>query len=251
MAIRHVFTSPKADEADATLVRPSNWNADHTGTVAAADVPIVDAGGRYTAGEAEAALQEIAGAGRTTQTVKENADAIIDLAGAGRTTETVKANADAIATKVPTTRQVIAGIGLSGGGDLSVDRTLTLAIPHFHTIWINRSDWTNVHLGSDTTLNVDSYVTHGLNTPLPQLLPELWLSTDGTDALSFQIPLTALYANVAGANYYDGAMAFGVDDNNIRIQTGTQGLWVLDDNGILVAIDTENWYYQIRIYFLG
>jgi hypothetical protein len=29
MTIKHAFTSPKADGSDATLVRPSNWNADH------------------------------------------------------------------------------------------------------------------------------------------------------------------------------------------------------------------------------
>lgn len=31
MAIKHAFTSAKDDGADATLVRPSNWNAEHTG----------------------------------------------------------------------------------------------------------------------------------------------------------------------------------------------------------------------------
>ena len=30
MGIKHAFTSPKSDPADATLVRPTNWNADHT-----------------------------------------------------------------------------------------------------------------------------------------------------------------------------------------------------------------------------
>lgn len=30
MTITHTFTSPKADGADATLVRPSNWNDTHT-----------------------------------------------------------------------------------------------------------------------------------------------------------------------------------------------------------------------------
>lgn len=29
MPVKHAFTSPKADGGDATLVRPSNWNADH------------------------------------------------------------------------------------------------------------------------------------------------------------------------------------------------------------------------------
>jgi len=35
MPIRHAFTSPKADGGDATLVRPSDWNADHVGGGAA------------------------------------------------------------------------------------------------------------------------------------------------------------------------------------------------------------------------
>ena len=30
MSIKHAFESAKADGADATLVRPSNWNAEHT-----------------------------------------------------------------------------------------------------------------------------------------------------------------------------------------------------------------------------
>lgn len=33
MGIKHAFVSAIADGADATLVRPSNWNADHTGLV--------------------------------------------------------------------------------------------------------------------------------------------------------------------------------------------------------------------------
>ena len=32
MAIKHAFTSTGEDDADATLVRPSNWNANHIGT---------------------------------------------------------------------------------------------------------------------------------------------------------------------------------------------------------------------------
>ncbi|MHA2068514.1 MAG: hypothetical protein ACXABY_29480, partial [Candidatus Thorarchaeota archaeon] len=44
------------------------------GQVSAGDVPIADAGGRITATEIENALQELAGAGRTTETIKDNAD---------------------------------------------------------------------------------------------------------------------------------------------------------------------------------
>lgn len=42
-------------------------------------------------------INNLAGSGRTTETVKGNSDAIVNLGGAGRTTETVKGNADAIA----------------------------------------------------------------------------------------------------------------------------------------------------------
>lgn len=35
MPIKHAFTNPKADGADATIARPSDWNADHTVDVVA------------------------------------------------------------------------------------------------------------------------------------------------------------------------------------------------------------------------
>ncbi len=50
-------------------------------------------------GSVAKAIADLAGSGRTTETVKKNADDITDLAGTGRTTETVKGNADAIALK--------------------------------------------------------------------------------------------------------------------------------------------------------
>jgi len=32
VAVKHAFTDPKADGGDATVVRPSDWNADHVFT---------------------------------------------------------------------------------------------------------------------------------------------------------------------------------------------------------------------------
>jgi hypothetical protein len=43
--VKHTFVSPKADGADATLVRPSDWNADHSvvfSVSAAIKAPAVD-----------------------------------------------------------------------------------------------------------------------------------------------------------------------------------------------------------------
>lgn len=38
ISVKHLFTSAKADGTDSTLVQPSNWNAEHTITLAAGKV---------------------------------------------------------------------------------------------------------------------------------------------------------------------------------------------------------------------
>jgi hypothetical protein len=53
ISLKHAFTSAKSDGGDATLVRPSNWNAEHNLTMAAARLL-----GRTTAGDG--AAEEIA-----------------------------------------------------------------------------------------------------------------------------------------------------------------------------------------------
>lgn len=115
----------------------------------------------------------------------------------------------------------------------------------YRTGWINRSDWTNVHLGSNTTLNTDSNVTHGLNAPLPKLLVKLFVSTDGTDANSFEVK----YGETG--NTGRGFTVFAVDNNNVKIQTGTGGIDYVLDDGTCAAIDIENWYYQVVVWYLG
>jgi len=52
ISLKHSFTSPKADGVDSTLVQPSNWNAEHTITLAAGKVL-----GRDTSGAG--AMQEL------------------------------------------------------------------------------------------------------------------------------------------------------------------------------------------------
>jgi len=49
---------------------------------------------------------------------------------------------------VPTSRQIIAGVGLSGGGDLTIDRTLTVAIP---TLYIEDQKAANTAGGTFTS----------------------------------------------------------------------------------------------------
>jgi hypothetical protein len=116
----------------------------------------------------------------------------------------------------------------------------------YDTGWINRSDWTNVHLGSNTTKNTDSNVTHNLNAPLSNLLVKVFASTDGTDANSLE---------VKGEAYDDGNTygwtVFEIDSNSIKIQTGDHGLLYIQDNGVAWGIATEDWYYKVKVFYLG
>jgi hypothetical protein len=66
VTVKHPFVSAVADSADTSLVRPSNWNADHTiiglGTAAEKDVGVangvasLDSGGKVPVSELPAAV---------------------------------------------------------------------------------------------------------------------------------------------------------------------------------------------------
>jgi len=99
ISLKHAFTSPKADGADSTLVQPSNWNAEHTLTIGTGKLA-----GRTTAGTG--AMEEIS----------VSADLTLSAGVLGVNTTVVK-----------TTRAVNTAARLTGGGDLSADRTLDLA----------------------------------------------------------------------------------------------------------------------------
>ncbi|KKL50527.1 hypothetical protein LCGC14_2304590 [marine sediment metagenome] len=119
-----------------------------------------------------------------------------------------------------------------------------VAMDMYETPWINRSDWTNVHLGSNTSKNVDSNVTHNLNAPLGHLLVKVLISDDGVDANRMEIVGSEIEAADRGINIHY------VDANNILIQTGNTGIAFIQANGTLGQIDTENWYYKIVVYKL-
>ena len=116
----------------------------------------------------------------------------------------------------------------------------------YDTGWIARSDWTNVHMGSSTTKNADSDVTHSLDAPLSDLLVGASLSSDGTDANSFGVAFHA----TAGANIY-GLTIYETDSNIIQIQTATLGLLRINTDGTVLALDSEDWFYKIKVWKLG
>ena len=128
------------------------------------------------------------------------------------------------------------------------DTKATVSI--YKTGWINRSDWTNVHMGSDTSKNVDSNLNHGLGAPLSDLIVKVFISTDGTDANSFEMKDTGI-DRASGANQTFGIIIAQVDNDNLIIQTGATGILTLATNGDFAVIDTEDWYYKIVVYKLA
>jgi len=108
------------------------------------------------------------------------------------------------------------------------------------------ADWTDVLLGDDPTDKTD-YITHNLNAPLYKLFVKVLISTDGTDNNSFE-PNGISY-NSPDTHY--GYMVNQIDTNNIGIQTGLLGIGYLDSSGDFIAINAENWYYRVRVYYLG
>lgn len=137
------------------------------------------------------------------------------------------------------------------GGELTITGDVNIAGDLFgpsgkvyDTGWINRSDWTNVHLGSDTTLNLDSNVTHSFNAPLSDLLVKVYWSSDGTDANSMEI----IYQADAATNYGYGIIV--VDNNNIKVQTTTNGIAFITDAGGVDYLTNDNGYYKVKVWCL-
>jgi len=123
-------------------------------------------------------------------------------------------------------------------------RRLEALEAHYDTGWINRSDWSDIHLGSNATKNVDSDVAHNLGVPLSQLLVRVLVSPTGSDSDSME--LVGMYID-SGVRQ-SGVTVYQVSNNAIRIQTATQGLsWLSDTAGTGFILDTEDWYYKIVV----
>lgn len=105
----------------------------------------------------------------------------------------------------------------------------------YSTGWVSNSDWTNAQLA----------INHDLGEDLSNLIVKFFISTDGTEANSFEI--NQFEGNAAATT---GVTYFNTDSNNITIQTGTNGIYYINSSGSGVLIDTESWYYKVKVYKL-
>lgn len=133
-------------------------------------------------------------------------------------------------------------------GDVLVS-TPTLGI--YDTGWVANSDWTYQLLGSTLGNNLD----HNLDCNLSDLIIKIVISTDGTDANSFEVAWhTHSYDQASPStlsNQY-GISVFQVDTNTLSVITGDHGIKYVDpSDGSGVNLDTESYYYKIKVYKLG
>jgi len=121
-----------------------------------------------------------------------------------------------------------------------------VTLDYYETPWIQRFNWTNAHLG-DTGGGADSNVNHALAANLSALLIKVLVSPDGTDNNSFEIPHVSI-DSLTPASTTSGLTIYQVDINNIKVQTGYNGVSYIQDNGLREYVDTDNWYYKIKVY---
>jgi len=117
------------------------------------------------------------------------------------------------------------------------------SIPEQHdTGWINCTDWTNQFLG-DT---VGNNVVHNFGLPLSDLLIRVLISTDGTDANSFEPVGFMTFDGLSGQEY--GYFIDAVDNNTISVITAAYGIPQYNAAGQWFnTITTESWYYRVIV----
>ena len=109
----------------------------------------------------------------------------------------------------------------------------------YSTGWVANSDWTDAEFT----------VTHGLNAPLSDLIVKFFISTDGTEANAFEVASTSqFWQNSAALSQNAGLQFRAIGANAVEIQTGADGINYVTASGLTNTIDTEAWYYKVKVY---
>jgi len=105
----------------------------------------------------------------------------------------------------------------------------------YSTGWVANSDWTNKEFT----------VTHNFGTNLSDLIVKFFISTDGTEANGTQVDFSTNYESGT-----QGINPMAINNNSFKIQTGDIGFNVTTDDGTRKLIDTESYYYKVKVYKL-
>jgi hypothetical protein len=232
ITVKHKFVSAIPDGTDDTIVRPSNWNDDHdlTGTI-----PVANGG---------------TGASTLTGYVKGNGTAAMtasatvpstDITGLG-TMSTQNANSVSItggsisgttvAGYVPTTTTITAGTGLTGGGDLSANRTLSISNTTVTAAAYGSASKTltatvnaqgQLTALADTNIAITNTQVSGLGTASTRDAG-VALGVATLDAAG-KVPVTELPDAVLGALSYQGTWDASTNTPTLTSSVGTKGYY--------------------------
>jgi hypothetical protein len=118
-------------------------------------------------------------------------------------------------------------------------------------IWTNNETVTGATSGetalvneaSGSNKNQDSSILHDLSLDFDDYLnTKMFLSTDGTMANAWE---QSIYPSGDSSAY--GATIHYVDTNNVKMQTGNNGMTYAKDDGTVPGFSSSDWYYKIII----
>jgi hypothetical protein len=232
ITVKHSKVSLIPDGDDASVVRPSDWNDDHvlTGTI-----PVANGG---------------TGASTLTGYVKGNGTAAMtasatvpstDITGLGTMSTQNSSNINVtggsisgttVAGYVPSTTTITAGTGLTGGGDLSANRTLAIANTTVTAAAYGSASKTltatvnaqgQLTALADTNIAITNTQVSGLGTASTKDAGAA-LGVATLDA-SGKVPVSELPAAVLGALSYQGTWDASTNTPTLTSSVGTKGYY--------------------------
>ena len=232
ITVKHKFVSAIPDAGDPNIVQPSNWNDDHelTGTI-----PVANGGTGastltgYVKGNGTAAMTasatvpstDITGLG--TMSTQDSSN--INVTGGSISGTTVSGY-------VPTTTTITAGTGLTGGGDLSANRTLAIA-----NTTVTAAAYGSASKTLTATVNAQGQLTALADTNIA--IANTQVSGLGTASTkdagaalgvatldsSGKVPVSELPAAVLGALSYQGTWDASTNTPTLTSSVGTKGYY--------------------------
>jgi hypothetical protein len=232
ITVKHKFVSAIPDAGDPNIVQPSNWNDDHelTGTI-----PVANGG---------------TGASTLTGYVKGNGTAAMtasatvpstDITGLGTMSTQNSSNINVtggsisgttVAGYVPTTTTITAGTGLTGGGDLSANRTLAIA-----NTTVTAAAYGSASKTLTATVNAQGQLTALADTNIAITNTQVsGLGTASTRDAGVangvatldsggKVPVSELPAAVLGALSYQGTWDASTNTPTLTSSVGTKGYY--------------------------
>jgi len=94
-----------------------------------------------------------------------------------------------------------------------------------------------------TNKNDDNNITHNMGISMKDCLYNFLVSTDGSEA-----NIMGVYSGSLGSSGNDVSYGWiGIDTNNIKLQSATNGIGMVQDSGVSAALVAQDYYVNVKI----